>query len=71
MFRLAEGEIFRIGMHLEDIKETIDKNVCEQISPPHSSSTPKPMNEMIYVKPTPLCVPTPSPPPSLHEVTNS
>ncbi|KAI4809870.1 hypothetical protein KUCAC02_018726 [Chaenocephalus aceratus] len=69
--RLVEGDIFRIGMHLEDIKEMIDKNVCEQISPPHSSSTPTHMKEMLHVKPTPLCMPTPSPPPSLHEVTNS
>ncbi|KAK5888910.1 hypothetical protein CesoFtcFv8_014959 [Champsocephalus esox] len=66
--RLVEGDIFRIGMHLEDIKEMIDKNVCEQISPPHSSSTPTHMKEMLHVKPTPLCMPTPSPPPSLHEV---
>ncbi|XP_034051952.1 microtubule organization protein AKNA-like isoform X3 [Gymnodraco acuticeps] len=65
--RLVEGDIFRIGMHLEDIKEVIDKNVCEQISPPHSSSTPTHMKEMLHVKPTPLCMPTPSPPPSLHE----
>ncbi|KAK5919432.1 hypothetical protein CgunFtcFv8_023328 [Champsocephalus gunnari] len=65
--RLVEGDIFRIGMHLEDIKEMIDKNVCEQISPPHSSSTPTHMKEMLHVKPTPLCMPTPSPPPSLHE----
>ncbi|XP_044074332.1 protein AKNAD1-like isoform X3 [Siniperca chuatsi] len=65
--RLVEGDIFRIGMHLEDIKEMIDKNMCEQISPPHSSSTPTPMKEMLHVKPSPLCMPTPSPPPSLHE----
>ncbi|XP_033993124.1 microtubule organization protein AKNA-like isoform X2 [Trematomus bernacchii] len=65
--RLVEGDIFRIGMHLEDIKEMIDKNVCEQISPPHSSSTPTHMKEMLHVKPTPLCMHTPSPPPSLHE----
>ncbi|XP_029970827.1 microtubule organization protein AKNA [Salarias fasciatus] len=37
--RLVEGDIFRIGMHLDEIKEAIDRNVCEQISPPHSSST--------------------------------
>ncbi|XP_071232632.1 uro-adherence factor A-like [Salvelinus alpinus] len=38
--RQVEGEIFRIGMRLEDIKELIDRNVCEQqLSPPHSSST--------------------------------
>ncbi|GLD58581.1 AT-hook-containing transcription factor-like protein [Lates japonicus] len=65
--RLVEGDIFRIGMHLEDIKEMIDKNVCEQISPPHSSSTPTPMKEMLHAKPSPLCMPTPSPPLSRHE----
>ncbi|XP_032387981.1 microtubule organization protein AKNA isoform X2 [Etheostoma spectabile] len=65
--RLIEGDIFRIGMHLEDIKEMIDKNVCEQISPPHSSSTPTSMEEMLHVKPSPLCMPALSPPPSLHE----
>ncbi|XP_070701615.1 protein AKNAD1-like [Pempheris klunzingeri] len=65
--RLVEGDIFRIGMHLEDIKEMIDKNVCEQISPPHSSSTPTPIEEMLHVKLSPLCMFTPSPPPSLHE----
>lgn len=69
MCRLVEGDIFRIGMHLEDIKEMIDKNVCEQISPPHSSSTPTSMREMLHAKPSPLCMHTPSPPPSLHEVT--
>nr|XP_046215454.1 uncharacterized protein LOC124041661 [Oncorhynchus gorbuscha] len=38
--RQVEGEIFRIGMHLEDIKELIDRNVREQqLSPPYSSST--------------------------------
>ncbi|XP_056246478.1 uncharacterized protein LOC130178375 isoform X1 [Seriola aureovittata] len=58
--RLVEGQIFRIGMLLEDIKELIDKNVCEQISPPHSSSTPTPMKQMLHVKPSPT-------PPSLHE----
>ncbi|XP_051263550.1 uncharacterized protein LOC127367591 isoform X1 [Dicentrarchus labrax] len=65
--RQVEGDIFRIGMHLEDIKEMIDKNVCEQISPPHSTSTPTPMKEMLHVRPSPFCLPTPSPPPSLHE----
>ncbi|XP_075954208.1 uncharacterized protein aknad1 [Anarhichas minor] len=65
--RLVEGDIFRIGMHLEDIKEMIDKNVCEQISPPHSSSTPTSMKEMLLMTPSPLCMPTPSPPPCLHE----
>ncbi|XP_067461756.1 protein AKNAD1-like isoform X1 [Thunnus thynnus] len=65
--RLVEGDIFRIGMHLEDIKEMIDKHMCEQISPPHSSSTPTPMTELLYVKPSPLCMHTVSPPLSLHE----
>ncbi|KAG7214697.1 hypothetical protein INR49_010589 [Caranx melampygus] len=41
----------------------IDKNVCDQISPPHSSSTPVPIKEMLHVKPSP----TSSPPPTLHE----
>ncbi|KAM8851405.1 uncharacterized protein aknad1 isoform 2-T2 [Spinachia spinachia] len=66
--RLVEGDIFRIGMQLEDIKEMIDRNVCEQISPPHSSSTPTPMKEMLHeMEPCPLGMPTPSPspPPSL------
>ncbi|XP_071392949.1 serine-rich adhesin for platelets-like [Centroberyx affinis] len=59
--RLVEGDIFRIGMHLEDIKEMIDRNVCEQLSPPHSSSTPTPTPESLSVKSTP------SPPPSQQE----
>ncbi|XP_060900510.1 uncharacterized protein LOC132979058 isoform X2 [Labrus mixtus] len=65
--RLVEGDIFRIGMHLEDIKELIDKNVYEQISPPHSSSTPTPMRQTQHVMLNPLCILTPSPPPYLHE----
>ncbi|KAK2822316.1 hypothetical protein Q5P01_022381 [Channa striata] len=60
--RLVEGDIFRIGMLLEDIKEMIDKNVCEQMSPPHSSSTPMPLKELLHVKPHPLCMPTLPPP---------
>nr|XP_057923591.1 uncharacterized protein LOC131125763 isoform X2 [Doryrhamphus excisus] len=48
--RLVEGDIFRVGMHLEDIKEMIDKNMCEQIIPPLLSSTPK----TITMKATPL-----------------
>lgn len=63
--RLVEGEIFRIGMNLEDIKEIIDRNVCEQISPPHSSSNPT-VKEPLHV--TPLCMSPPSPPPPLHQV---
>ncbi|XP_070830179.1 microtubule organization protein AKNA-like [Chaetodon trifascialis] len=65
--RLVEGDIFRIGMHLEDIKEMIDINMCEQISPPNSSSTPTPMKKTLHVKSSPVCMHTPSPPPSLHE----
>ncbi|KAK7159707.1 hypothetical protein R3I94_005904 [Phoxinus phoxinus] len=38
--REVEGQIFRIGMHLEDIKEQIDRNVCHVYYPPSSSSTP-------------------------------
>ncbi|XP_047198005.1 microtubule organization protein AKNA isoform X2 [Hippoglossus stenolepis] len=65
--RLVEGDIFRIGMHLDDIKEMIDKNLCEQMSPPHSSSTPMPMTDKLHVRPGSVCMLTPSPPPSLHE----
>ncbi|KAF4117708.1 uncharacterized protein LOC131533388 isoform X2 [Onychostoma macrolepis] len=56
--REVEGQIFRIGMHLEDIKEQIDRNVCHVFYPP-SSSTPSP----------PPCedIPLSSPHPSLHE----
>lgn len=66
-----EGDIFRIGMYLEDIKEIIDKNVCEQISPTHLSSTPTSMTKMLHVKPLCMSTPSPPPPPSLHEVINS
>ncbi|XP_037537261.1 protein AKNAD1-like [Nematolebias whitei] len=65
--RLVEGDIFRIGMHLEDIKEMIDKNMYEQISPPQSSSTPTFTTPLLHVKPALLSFDTPSPPPSLHE----
>ncbi|XP_067330157.1 microtubule organization protein AKNA-like isoform X2 [Channa argus] len=65
--RLVEGDIFRIGMLLEDIKEVIDKNVYEQISPPHSSSTPMPSKDQQHVNPHPLCMATPSPTQSLYE----
>uniref|UniRef100_A0A8C1D353 Protein AKNAD1 n=1 Tax=Cyprinus carpio carpio TaxID=630221 RepID=A0A8C1D353_CYPCA len=56
--REVEGQIFRIGMHLEDIKEQIDRNVCHVFYPP-SSSTPSP----------PPCedIPVSLPLPSLHE----
>ncbi|KAM9323156.1 uncharacterized protein aknad1 [Pholidichthys leucotaenia] len=64
---LVEGGIFRIGMHLEDIKEIIDKNVCEQISPPRSTSTPMFVTASPCVKRSPLCMaaPAPAPAPSL------
>ncbi|XDV27991.1 hypothetical protein PO909_031419 [Leuciscus waleckii] len=57
--REVEGQIFRIGMHLEDIKEQIDRNVCHVYYPPSSSSTPSP----------PPCenIPLSSSHPSLHE----
>ncbi|XP_016319980.1 uncharacterized protein LOC107671582 [Sinocyclocheilus anshuiensis] len=56
--REVEGQIFRIGMHLEDIKEQIDRNVCHVFYPP-SSSTPSP----------PPCedIPLSSPHSSLHK----
>ncbi|XP_041847365.1 uncharacterized protein LOC121643855 isoform X2 [Melanotaenia boesemani] len=65
--RLVEGDIFRIGMHLEDIKEMIDKNIYEQISPPCSSSTPTPTTVSQHAKPGPVCMYTPSPSSSLHK----
>ncbi|XP_035277665.1 microtubule organization protein AKNA-like [Anguilla anguilla] len=40
--RTVEGEIFRIGMRLEDIRELIDRNVRSQLSLPASSSAPAP-----------------------------
>ncbi|XP_064197233.1 microtubule organization protein AKNA-like [Anguilla rostrata] len=40
--RKVEGEIFRIGMRLEDIRELIDRNVRSQLSLPASSSAPAP-----------------------------
>lgn len=67
--RRVEGDIFRIGMHLEDIKEMIDKNAHEQILPPRSSSTPTSVTNMLDMKP--LCTSTPLPPPSLREVNTS
>lgn len=71
--RLVEGDIFRIGMHLEDIKEVIDRNTYEQISPPHSSSTPTTTTVSLHEKPGSLSFHIRSPPlaPSLHEVTNT
>ncbi|KAF7222701.1 microtubule organization protein AKNA isoform X2 [Nothobranchius furzeri] len=69
--RLVEGDIFRIGMHLEDLKEMIDTNTLEQISPPHSSSTPTSMTALVHAKPAPLPFNTPSPPSSLRQVSNA
>ena len=68
--RLVEGDIFRIGMHLEDIKETIDRNVCSQLSPPHSSSTPTSVPPMpsLGVNPSHPHLSAPSLPSFQHEV---
>ncbi|XP_034038479.1 uncharacterized protein LOC117521258 [Thalassophryne amazonica] len=65
--RLLEGDIFRIGMHLEDIKEVIDKNACDHISKPLSSSAPTPTTESPCVMSSTFYLPTPSSPPSMHE----
>lgn len=64
--RHVEGDIFRIGMHLEDIKEIIDRNICEQVFLPCSSSTPTSFKDILDMKP--LCMSTPLPLPSLQEV---
>lgn len=64
--RHVEGDIFRIGMHLEDIKEIIDRNIYEQVSLPCSSSTPTSVKDILDMKP--LCMSTPLPLPSLQEV---
>lgn len=73
--RLLEGDIFRTGMILEDVKETIDRNVCDQLSPPRSSSssssTPAPSPTPTLRTPPSLGsprLPAPSPPPSQHAV---
>ncbi|XP_077370262.1 uncharacterized protein aknad1 [Festucalex cinctus] len=55
--RLVEGDIFRVGMQLEDIKEMIEKNTRQLVTPPLFSSTPA-------TKKLPLKA---SPPTSLHE----
>ncbi|MBN3324468.1 AKND1 protein, partial [Atractosteus spatula] len=59
--RQVEGQIFRIGMSLEDIKEQIDENVCNQLSSQisYTTSTPLPSAESI------------SSHTSLHEVTHT
>lgn len=68
--RHVEGDIFRIGMHLEDIKEMIDRNVCERVSLPCSSfSTPTSFKDLLDLKP--LRMSTPLPLPSLHEANMS
>ncbi|XP_051944828.1 uncharacterized protein aknad1 [Hippocampus zosterae] len=58
--RLVEGDIFRVGMHLEDIKEMMDKNMHQHVVPPLLSSTPTTKHRSAKV----------SLPPSLHEVTH-
>ncbi|XP_055007900.1 microtubule organization protein AKNA-like [Boleophthalmus pectinirostris] len=63
--RLVEGGIFRLGMLLEDIKDMIDKNMCDQISLPQSSSTPRSFN--VHIRPHVLCMSPPTAPLSLHE----
>ncbi|XP_019712338.1 uncharacterized protein LOC109507388 [Hippocampus comes] len=55
--RLVEGDIFRVGMHLEDIKEMIDKNMHKRVVPPLLSSTPTTRHQSAKA----------SLPPSLHE----
>ncbi|XP_037131636.1 uncharacterized protein LOC119136905 isoform X2 [Syngnathus acus] len=55
--RLVEGDIFRAGMHLEDIKEMIDKNTCERSISPLLWSTPT--TNKLPVKATP--------PPAQHQ----
>ncbi|XP_056912440.1 serine-rich adhesin for platelets-like isoform X3 [Takifugu flavidus] len=67
--RHVEGDIFRIGMHLEDIKEIIDRNICEQVSLPCSSSTPTSVKDILDMKP--LCMSTPLPLPSLQEASGA
>ncbi|KAM9790806.1 uncharacterized protein aknad1 isoform 2-T6 [Syngnathus typhle] len=49
--RLVEGDIFRAGMHLEDIKEMIDKNTCKRSISPLLWSTPT--TNKLPVKATP------------------
>ncbi|XP_067893684.1 serine-rich adhesin for platelets-like isoform X3 [Heterodontus francisci] len=42
--REIEGEIFRIGMQLENIKEKIDEDICNQSSPINSVFTSTPLS---------------------------
>ncbi|XP_036412776.1 uncharacterized protein LOC118797512 [Colossoma macropomum] len=58
--RQVEGEIFRLGMQLEDIKEQIDRNTHHAFSLPHSSSTPTPSVHGEFI-------PSTSHQPTLHE----
>ncbi|XP_057713504.1 uncharacterized protein LOC130929902 [Corythoichthys intestinalis] len=48
--RLVEGDIFRVGMYLEDIKEIIDKNRREQVISPYLASPSKETTTKISVK---------------------
>ncbi|TRY81827.1 hypothetical protein DNTS_000530, partial [Danionella cerebrum] len=57
--REVEGQIFRIGMHLEDIKEQIDRNVRHVLYLSSTSSSPSP--------PLHKEIPLLSPHPSLYE----
>ncbi|XP_053343170.1 uncharacterized protein LOC128513445 [Clarias gariepinus] len=43
--RLVEGEIFKLGLHLEDIKEQIDRNVYRALSPSPSTTPASPLHE--------------------------
>ncbi|KAK3513279.1 hypothetical protein QTP70_009807 [Hemibagrus guttatus] len=47
--RLLEGEIFQLGMHLEDIKEQIDRNAYFVLSPSPTSTTPSPLPHGEYI----------------------
>ncbi|KAJ8357214.1 hypothetical protein SKAU_G00200080 [Synaphobranchus kaupii] len=60
--RQVEGEIFRISMRLEDIRELIDRNVRSQLSPPASSSTPAPPlpSDTVFSPPPSACEEPPS-----------
>ncbi|KAM6948322.1 uncharacterized protein aknad1 [Aplochiton taeniatus] len=64
--RLVEGDIFRVGMYLEDIKDRIDRNLYEQLTSPHSSPTPTPLQSLCSEPSPPFLLTTP-PPPILHE----
>ncbi|KAF5894039.1 protein AKNAD1 [Clarias magur] len=46
--RLVEGEIFKLGLHLEDIKEQIDRNAYRALSPSPSTAPASPLHEAIY-----------------------